>query len=139
MMSLLVVDDFVLKPVSRNDIQEILTKLIVSVKADRQRQKAYNTVVQLTRDENAQIRDNEYTVVIQQVLDRELANPAFSLAQLAQEVALSQTYLSTLFRQIFGIPWQPEIMLKSCAPLFLWGFFLRKNESNSSFLPSRST
>lgn len=104
------VDDFVLKPVSRNDIQEILTKLIVSVKADRQRQEAYNTAVQLTKDENTQIRDNEYAVVIQRVLDRELSNPAFSLAQLAQEVALSQTYLSTLFRQIFGIPFQDWII-----------------------------
>lgn len=104
------VDDFVLKPVSRNDIQEILTKLIVSVKADRQRQEAYNTAVQLTKDENLQIRDNEYAIVIQRVLDRELSNPSFSLAQLAQEVALSQTYLSTLFRQIFGIPFQDWIL-----------------------------
>ena len=104
------VDDFVLKPVSRSDIQEILTKLIVSVKADRHRQEAFNTVVQLAREENAQNRDNEYAVVIQRILDRELSNSAFSLALLAQEVALSQAYLSTLFRQIFGIPFQDWVI-----------------------------
>jgi len=100
------VDDFVLKPVSRKDIHEILTKLIASVKADRQRKEAFSTAFQLTRDESAQNRNNEYAVAISRVLDRELSNPAFSLVQLAQEVALSQTYLSTLFRQIFGIPFQ---------------------------------
>ena len=104
------VDDFVLKPVSRKDIQKILTKLIAAVREERHREEAFSAAFQLARDENPQNRDNDYAVVIQRVLDRELSNPAFSLVQLAREVALSQAYLSTLFRQIFGIPFQDWIL-----------------------------
>lgn len=104
------VDDFVLKPVSRKDIQEILTKLIALVKGDRQRQEALHAASQLTKDEITPTQNNEYAIAIQRVLDRELSNSAFSLSLLAQEVSLSQTYLSSLFRQLFGIPFQDWII-----------------------------
>lgn len=100
------VDDYVLKPVSKNDIQELLQKLIGKVQeAHRQQEvtKLVDGLIQLTDSEE---ETTGYKYQIQQEINTNIDNIEFSLATLASKLALSTSYVSTLFKQLFGTTFQ---------------------------------
>ncbi|MFC7678848.1 response regulator [Paenibacillus sp. GCM10028914] len=103
------VDDYVLKPVSKKDIQQTLQKLIAK------RQQADNDieVSRLVQDlkKNADaIDDTGYKAKIKQEIEDNIANVEFSLSYLAKQLALSTSYLSSLFKRLYGQTFQ-EYML----------------------------
>lgn len=101
------VDDFVLKPVSRNDIQELLRRLVTSVQEDEAHSLALESLESLQQLANGgKERSLEYRETILLAMDNYLADSSFSLKKLAEAVNLSTGYLSTVFKQIFGIPFQ---------------------------------
>lgn len=101
------VDDFVLKPVSRNDIQELLRKLVTDIQKDEAHLRALKSLASIQQLANGDKTPNlEYREEILRTMDKFMADPEFSLGKLARAVNLSSGYISALFKQIFGIPFQ---------------------------------
>lgn len=98
------VDDFVLKPVSRDDIQELLSKLIHELKKDRTEEDILLSIEKLKEiKENSGKGNSEYRDKIIEAIDILYKEPSFSLKSLARKINLSPGYLSSLFKEMFGI------------------------------------
>lgn len=114
------VDDFLLKPVSKNDIRELLHKLVSSIHEERARELALRSRENIhrlsgieadhDREDNQKESGFEYHDVILKAIDENEFDPAFSLNVLAESVSLSAGYLSTLFKRLFGIPFQDYLL-----------------------------
>ena len=101
------VDDYLLKPVSRSDILELLSKLVRDLKEKADQRRAIESLDNLKQLEKGSCEGNHhYRDMILQVMNHALSDPSFSLGRLAEEINLSSGHLSTVFKQIFGIPFQ---------------------------------
>ncbi|WP_160035624.1 response regulator transcription factor [Paenibacillus sp. An7] len=99
------VDDYVLKPVSKKDIEQMLKKLIEK----RQQADNYIEVSRLVQDlkkNTDTVDDTGYKVKIQKEIEDNIANKDFSLTYLAKQLALSTSYLSSLFKRLYGQTFQ---------------------------------
>lgn len=103
------VEDYILKPVSRKDIVQVLAKLIGRLEAARSRQELARVVSGLVRQAGAE-DESQYREAIQTIVERELANSAFSLKGLAAEMGFSPGYLSGLFKKLFGKAFQDYVL-----------------------------
>lgn len=103
------VDDYVLKPVSKNDIQQTLQKLIMK-RQQSDNNLAVARIVQNLKKNVDTVDDTGYQVKIQKELEDNIANVDFSLSYLAKQLALSTSYLSGLFKRLYGQTFQ-EYML----------------------------
>lgn len=95
------VDDYILKPISKDDITELLIKLIDKRKAEDgldSIRTATDKILQLSGDRDENSLKNE----LSDRLLKNIENPNFSLSELAKEVGYSVPYLSTLFKKSFG-------------------------------------
>jgi len=102
------VDDYVLKPVSKNDISQLIKKLTEKIKASRIEYKLVHT------EENIKQLEGEaegllYKKQIIKAVNENFQDTDFSLSRLAKLINLSQGYLSTVFKQLFGIPFQDYV------------------------------
>jgi two-component system response regulator YesN len=97
------VDDYVLKPVSREDITNIIKKLINILKKERAEIEVRKTYEKLADIKTSEDDGTDYRKEIKTVMDQRFNEPDFSLKTLAKSVALSPGYLSSLFKEIFGI------------------------------------
>lgn len=104
------VDDYVLKPVSKKDIQEVLQKLVLKVQESERAQEVAKLVDGIVRDSADTADVTGYKEKITTEIHENIANDEFSLRYLANTLSLSTTYLSTLFKQLFGTTFQ-EYML----------------------------
>ena len=95
------VDDYALKPLSRNDVQKLLFRLIEKKKDAEGFAAVRRAVGQLARiagsDSDAGIKGQ-----LTDVLEQHLADPGFSLGVMAEQLGYSLSYLSTLFKKTFG-------------------------------------
>lgn len=99
------VDEYLLKPVSKKDIEKVLTQMIGKLKDS----KVKSELKDISNEEENIKKDGSYKDDIQKVIDNKLANSDFSLSMLADEVNLSQSYLSRIFKQYFGMPFRDYI------------------------------
>lgn len=105
------VDDYILKPVSRKDIQELLQKLVDMVKDEERKKLALESCANLSlMSEGDGSKGLDYKALILNTMNENLSNPDFSLGMLAQAINLSQGYLSALFKTIFGVPFQDYLV-----------------------------
>ena len=106
------VDDFVLKPVSKKDITEILTKQVAKLNEKRNISKLLESIKNLPDGTkiSSGYKDSRYKDLILKSIDEHLSDENFSLGVLAHEVSLSVGYLSPLFRDIFGKAFQDYII-----------------------------
>ncbi len=102
------IDDYVLKPVSRKEIQETLQKLIDKLQAN-QHQQAVTKVVEEMLSE-VQLQDAGYKVKMQKEIEKNIGNPNFSLSYLAKQLALTPSYTSTLFKNLYGKTFQDYLL-----------------------------
>ncbi|REB07142.1 response regulator [Sporosarcina sp. BI001-red] len=100
------VDDYVLKPVSKKDIQELLQKLIGKAQEAHRQQEVTKLVDGLIQSTDSGDETTSYKYKIQQEITANIDNIEFSLATLASTLALSPSYVSTLFKQLFGTTFQ---------------------------------
>ena len=101
------VDEYILKPVSKKDIEKVLTKLIDKLKAE----KVKNEIENISTDKEAEVdSDNNYKKQIAKVIEEKLSDNSFSLSMLADEISLSTSYLSRIFKQYFGVPFRDYIL-----------------------------
>lgn len=103
------VDDYVLKPVSKTDIQQILQKLIAKRQQDDKHLAVTKIVEDLTKKVDT-VDDTGYQEKIQKEIDDHMNDVDFSLTYLAKQLSLSTSYLSNLFKRLYGQTFQ-EYML----------------------------
>lgn len=98
------VDDYILKPVSKDDIQGLLVKLVETYDT-RYKQK------QMMKVQPEQVIDEaSYKGQLVTLIQAHLADPEFSLTTAAQQIGLSSGYLSGVFKKAFGMPFQAYVL-----------------------------
>lgn len=103
------VDDYVVKPVSKEDIRQLLVKLIREIKKHRNNnlvKESFETLAGLRKDSG---NESAYRKEIMEVIEKRFSDSAFSLKALADEIALSPGHLSTIFSKEFGITFHDYI------------------------------
>jgi len=91
-------DDYLLKPFSKDDVEEMLAK--VQTKLDKERKKAriQNLVDQGQRSE------------LEEAIHNRLADSELSLKSLASQLGFSPSYLSVLIKKELGLPFQDYLI-----------------------------
>jgi len=103
------IDDYILKPVSKNDIQELLSKLVDKLKL-RLKKEEVNLLVEGIMEKNAISGEYNYKDKIIQLIEENASDPSFSLPYLASELNISTGYCSSLFKQLFGISFKEFVI-----------------------------
>lgn len=102
------VDDYILKPVSRRDIEGVLRKF-TSILEERNRDKKVSDIVtELNADDVGE--DNGYGEQMKKIVDENIGNHGFSLSYMADEMGFSTGYLSTVFKKTFGVAFQDYVL-----------------------------
>lgn len=103
------VDDYVLKPVSKKDVTEVLIKLVALADASLQQKALENMVSSILLKTPAQ-EDNDFKTLLQQKVAEHLSDYEFSLAVLASELGFSASYLSGLIKKSLGVNFQDYVL-----------------------------
>lgn len=103
------IDDYVLKPVSKTDVVQLLTRLIQGLEQEA-RQKALAQVASTLIPDAAGAKDTGYRDTIRTIVDAKLGDSGFSLTVLAEELGFSPGYLSGLFKKTFGAAFQDYVL-----------------------------
>ena len=102
------VEDYILKPVSKKDINEIITKLIYELNQEKKHIEVEKIINKISNNENtdSQTVNSKYRDIILKKFEENYSNVSFNLISLADDMNLSSGYLSSLFKSLFGIPFQ---------------------------------
>ncbi|EEY34753.1 response regulator transcription factor [Pseudoleptotrichia goodfellowii] len=102
------VEDYILKPVSKKDINEIITKLIYELNQEKKHIEVEKIINKISNNENtdSQTVNSKYRDIILKKFEENYSNVSFNLNSLADDMNLSSGYLSSLFKSLFGIPFQ---------------------------------
>ncbi len=102
------VDDYVLKPVSRTDVIDILRNLI-----DKKQQEQQKTeLLQIASDlvvHNTEENDTQKETILR-FIQEQLANPSLSLSMAAKATGFSEGYFSQLFKKWFSVPFREYVL-----------------------------
>lgn len=105
------VDDYILKPVSKEDISQLLHKLVKSFKNSKSISEVKEYVDKIKIEYN--LNDpSGYKSIILEIINMEINNHEFSLAILGNRLGLSIGYLSSLFPKLFKINFKEYILNK---------------------------
>ncbi len=100
------VDDYILKPVSKQDVTDIIAKLIQRYESERtihEVQNVVNTLVDASSEDTLKHR-------LQAIIEQALPNPELSLTFVANELGYAPNYLSSLFKNEIGITFQDYVL-----------------------------
>ncbi len=95
------VDDYVLKPVSKDDVTELLLKLCEKRRAAQGMESLRLSAGRLA-GRAAALEDEPLKKMLLETIEQNIARPGFSLGELAEKVGYNAAYLSTLFKKNFG-------------------------------------
>ena len=93
------VDDYVLKPVTKDDISILLKKLVEKIHIEKSSKTVSKISVEL---DSLSDETDDYKAKISDIINRNIENSGFGLKNLASELALSAGYLSGKFRELYG-------------------------------------
>ncbi|MEA4876260.1 response regulator transcription factor [Anaerorhabdus sp.] len=113
------VDDYVLKPVSKVDIVAILHKLIAKFVEVNQEKEALTIAKEMNGDFQ---NDSSMKKTLSEYVNKHLADTTFSLQELADETGYNTSYLSQLFKKLFGVNFRDHLLhlrLEKCKILLL--------------------
>lgn len=99
------VDDYILKPVSKQDVTDVIAKLIQRYESERTSREVQNVVSALIQESD----DSTYHR-LQVLIDQSLSNPELSLTSVAHSLGYAPNYLSSLFKNLFGVPFQEYVL-----------------------------
>ena len=125
------VDDYILKPVSKQDVTNVLSKLIKKYESDRTIREVQTVVSAIMQKSPVHIEDSTITSTntsidastntstdanesihhrLQVLIDQSISSPELSLTSVAHRLGYSPNYLSSLFRNLFGVPFQEYVL-----------------------------
>ena len=94
------VDDYVLKPVSKEDVRQLLVRLLERRRAEEQNQRVRTAVERLAPA--ALEGEDRLKRQMEDILREHLGDAQFSLGRLAELTGYSLSYLSSQFKRRFG-------------------------------------
>lgn len=97
------VDEYLLKPVSKDDVTAVILKL--KKQMAKQSLMAESGERQLMPSDDSDYGQEMYDIIAKAYSDHD-----FSLTQLAQDMCLSPSYVSSLFKQHFGLAFQDYLL-----------------------------
>lgn len=103
------VEDYILKPVAKGDVTEVLSRMIRDYSKTRQNKELDRIVGSLVKGSNLE-PDKGYRDLLKEKVDNQMHDPEFSLTLLASQIGFSAGYLSGLFKEQFGIPFQDYVL-----------------------------
>jgi len=103
------IDDYILKPVSKSDIQELLSKLVNKLKL-RLKKEEVNSLVEGIIEKNKITGEHNYKDKIMKIIEENASDPSFSLPILAKKLNISTGYCSSLFKDLFGISFKEYVI-----------------------------
>lgn len=103
------IDDYVLKPVSRNDVGETLRKLIGKLRAERQQSELRQMVGEWMAVRGS-ADESDGKAAITRLIEENIDNPDFSLSELAERQGFSPGYMSVLFKRLFNVAFQDYLL-----------------------------
>jgi two-component system response regulator YesN len=99
------VDDYILKPVSKQDVTDVIAKLIQKYESERTNREVQNVVSALIHEPDDSTRHR-----LQVLIDQSLSDPDLSLTSVAHSLGYAPNYLSSLFKNLFGVPFQEYVL-----------------------------
>ena len=103
------VDDYLLKPVNKTDIELVLRRMIDKIEKIR----LENRLLELkATNENITVGDNSSFKVVREYMNEHLFDSDLSLGYMAENLGFNSSYLSGIIKQIYGIPFQEYVALK---------------------------
>lgn len=106
------VEDYILKPISKADVSEIIIKLVNSLQKGRKDKEIEKVLEKITIDISHNVRKNNYKDLIQDIIENSYMDSQFTLSTLSDKLDLSSGYLSIMFKKSFGIPFQDYLLQK---------------------------
>lgn len=110
------VDDYILKPISKADIEMVLRKT-TGLLNERGKKAEYQKILQSTemvsdseKRENADLPS--VAGVVSEYLKANIFSRELSLAKMADDIDFNSSYLSVMVKQIFGVPFQDYVNKK---------------------------
>lgn len=110
------VDDYILKPISKADIEMVLRKT-TGLLNERGKKAEYQKILQSTemvsdseKRENADLPS--VAGVVSEYLKANIFSRELSLAKMADDIGFNSSYLSVMVKQIFGVPFQDYVNKK---------------------------
>lgn len=100
------VDEYILKPISKKDIEYILKNAIDNIDRLRKEQ----SIKDLKHTENVEI--DEENKLIKEYIEDNLFKIDLSLIKMSEDIGYNRNYLSVLVKKIYGIPFQDYINKK---------------------------
>ncbi|PKY88281.1 DNA-binding response regulator [Falseniella ignava] len=100
------VDEYILKPISKKEIEYILKNAIDNIDSLRKEQ----SIKDLKQTENVEI--DEENKLIKEYIEENLFNIDLSLIKMSEDIGYNSNYLSVLVKKIYGIPFQDYINKK---------------------------
>ncbi|VWL85978.1 transcriptional regulator ExsA [Oceanivirga miroungae] len=98
------VDDYILKPTTKNDILEMTKRLIDKAEIIKKNKKIEKITVEASKSSDKEQMDN--------ILEENVFKKEFNLTYFAEKLHLSPGYLSILFKKEYGIPFQDYVLKK---------------------------
>ena len=103
------VDDYLLKPVNKTDIELLLRRMIDKIEKIR----LENRLLELNvTSEYIPSGDNSSFKTVREYMEEHLFDSDLSLGYMAETLGFNSSYLSGIIKQIYGIPFQEYVGLK---------------------------
>ena len=103
------VDDYLLKPVNKTDIELVLRRMIDKIEKIRLENRLSELSV---TSENITTGDNSSFKAVREYMNEHLFDSDLSLGYMAENLGFNSSYLSGIIKQIYGIPFQEYLTLK---------------------------
>lgn len=98
-------DDYLLKPVTKQEVEELLVKAVTKLKT---MQKVQKLTAVMAKQEQI-VKEIDPSLSLKKIIDQQLANPLLSLVGLADELGFNASYLSGLIKKKLGVPFQDYV------------------------------
>lgn len=105
------VDDYILKPVSRQDIIDLLHKLLGKITEEKINEETRHVVEDIKKTTPA-TDDQGYKSQLYQFIEENIGNKDLSLSYVAEHMGLSTGYLSGLFKKLFHVSFKSYVMTR---------------------------
>ena len=103
------VDDYLLKPVNKTDIELVLRHMIDKIEKIRLEDRLSELSV---TSESILSGDNSSFKAVREYMNEHLFDSDLSLGYMAENLGFNSSYLSGIIKQIYGIPFQEYLTLK---------------------------
>lgn len=107
------VEDYILKPISKSDVSEIITKLVTYLEQEKKDEEIKKIIKNFKITEDLKdTSKNNYKFLIQDYIENNYDDSQFTLSVLSEHLNLSSSYLSVIFKKNFGLPFQDYLLQK---------------------------